>query len=41
MVKAVLQRNQRLWVDSVGAWGVIEKIIPVWAHGFDEPVKLA
>ncbi len=40
MVKAVLQRNQRLWVDSVGAWGVIEKIIPVWARGFDEPVKL-
>ena len=40
MAKAVFQRNQRVWVDSVGVWGVIEKITPVWARGFDEPLKV-
>jgi len=40
MVKAVFQRNQRVWVDSVGAWALIERIEPVWAKGFEEPVKV-
>jgi hypothetical protein len=40
MAKAVFQRNQKVWVDSVGAWAVIEKIDPVWAKGFDEPVRV-
>jgi hypothetical protein len=40
MAKAVFQRNQRVWVDSVGAWALIEKIEPIWAKGFDEPVKV-
>lgn len=40
MAKAVFQRNQRVWVESVGAWAVIEKIVPVWARGFDEPVRV-
>ena len=40
MAKAVFQRNQKVWVDSVGAWAVVEKIEPVWAKGFDEPVRV-
>jgi hypothetical protein len=40
MAKALFQRNQRVWVDSVGVWGVVEKINPIWAKGFDEPVKI-
>jgi hypothetical protein len=32
--------NQKVWVESVGAWAVIEKIVPVWAKGFDEPVRV-
>lgn len=40
MAKAVFQRNQRVWVESVGVWGVVEKITPVWARGFDEPIKV-
>jgi hypothetical protein len=40
MAKAVFHRNQRVWVESVGAWAVIEKINPVWVRGFDEPVKV-
>lgn len=40
MAKAIFQRNQKVWVESVGVWAMIEKIVPVWAKGFDEPVKV-
>ena len=40
MAKATYQRNQKVWVESVGAWAVIEKIVPIWAKGFDEPVRV-
>jgi hypothetical protein len=40
MAKAIFQRNQKVWVESVGAWAVIEKVEAVWAKGFDEPVKV-
>ena len=40
MAKAVFQRNQKVWVESVGAWAVIERIEPVWAKGFEEPVRV-
>ncbi|MET0295331.1 MAG: hypothetical protein ABW042_09975 [Phenylobacterium sp.] len=40
MAKAVYQRHQRVWVESVGAWAVIDKIVPVWAKGFEEPVRV-
>lgn len=40
MAKAVFQRNQKVWVDSVGAWAVIEKVVPIWARGFEEPVRV-
>ena len=40
MAKAIFQRNQKVWVESVGVWATVEKIVPVWAKGFDEPVKV-
>jgi hypothetical protein len=40
MAKAQFHRHQKVWVDSVGAWANIERIIPVWAKGFDEPVRI-
>ncbi|MEJ0064929.1 MAG: hypothetical protein WDM85_05445 [Caulobacteraceae bacterium] len=40
MAKAVFQRNQKVWVESVGAWAIVEKIDAVWAKGFDEPVRV-
>jgi hypothetical protein len=40
MAKAVFQRNQKVWVESVGAWSTVEKIVPIWARGFDEPVRV-
>jgi hypothetical protein len=40
MAKAQFHRNQRVWVDTVGTWAVIEKVVPIWAKGFDEPVRI-
>ncbi len=40
MAKAQFHRHQRVWVDSVGAWATVERLIPVWTKGFDEPVKI-
>lgn len=40
MAKTQFHKNQKVWVESVGAWSVIERIMPVWAKGFDEPVRI-
>lgn len=40
MAKAQFYRNQKVWVESVGAWAVIEQIVPIWAKGFDEPIRI-
>ena len=40
MAKAQFHRNQKVWVASVGTWAVIERIVPIWAKGFDEPVRV-
>jgi hypothetical protein len=40
MAKAQFHRNQRVWVETVGTWATIEKVVPAWAKGFDEPVRI-
>ncbi|MDP1632826.1 MAG: hypothetical protein Q8L66_15525 [Caulobacter sp.] len=40
MAKAVFHKNQKVWVESVGAWANIDRIVPIWAKGFDEPVRV-
>ena len=40
MARAQFQRGQKVWVECVGAWATIEKIQPVWAKGFAEPVRV-
>ena len=40
MAKALFHKHQKVWVEAVGAWAAIEKIIPIWSKGFDEPVKI-
>ena len=40
MAKAQFHRNQKVWVETVGTWAVIDKLVPIWAKGFDEPVKI-
>ncbi len=41
MAKALFHRHQKVWVEAVGAWAAVERIIPVWAKDFDEPVKIS
>lgn len=40
MAKALFHRHQRVFVEPVGTWAVIEKVNPVWVKGFDEPVRV-
>jgi hypothetical protein len=40
MAKAQFHKHQKVWVESVGVWAVVEKISPIWAKGFDEPVRI-
>ncbi len=40
MAKAQFHRNQKVWVETVGTWAVIDKLVPIWAKGFDEPVRI-
>jgi hypothetical protein len=40
MARAQFQKGQKVWVECVGAWANIEKVQPVWAKGFDEPVRV-
>jgi len=41
MAKATFHRNQRVYVEPVGTWAVIDKVNPVWVKGFDEPVRVS
>ena len=40
MAKATFHRHQRVYVEPVGTWAVIDKVNPTWIKGFDEPVKV-
>jgi hypothetical protein len=40
MAKAQFHRNQKVWVATVGTWANIEKVVPIWAKGFEEPVRI-
>lgn len=40
MARAQFQKGQKVWVECVGAWAQVEQVMPVWAKGFDEPVRV-
>ena len=40
MARAQFQKGQKVWVECVGAWAFIEQVQPVWAKGFEEPVRV-
>lgn len=40
MARAQFQKGQKVWVECVGAWATIEQVQPVWAKGFEEPVRV-
>ncbi|HEY4112501.1 MAG TPA: hypothetical protein VGM17_00430 [Rhizomicrobium sp.] len=40
MAKAQFHKNQRVYVKPVGTWAMIERVIPHWAKGLDEPIRV-
>lgn len=40
MAKAVFHKNQRVYVKPVGTWANIESLLPKWAKGVEEPIKI-
>jgi hypothetical protein len=40
MAKAQYHKNQRVYVKPVGTWALVERVIPHWAKGLDEPLRV-
>jgi hypothetical protein len=39
-MKAQFHKNQRVYVKPVGTWALIEHVVPHWAKGLDEPIRI-
>jgi|SRR5579871_222089 len=40
MAKAQFHKNQRVYVKPVGTWALIERLVPHWAKGLEEPIRI-
>jgi hypothetical protein len=40
MAKAVFHKSQRVYVKPVGTWALIERVVPHWAKGLEEPIRV-
>ncbi|HEX4534066.1 MAG TPA: hypothetical protein VH000_07535, partial [Rhizomicrobium sp.] len=40
MAKAQFHKNQRVYVKPVGTWALIERVVPHWTKGLDEPLRI-
>jgi hypothetical protein len=40
MAKALFHKNQRVYVKPVGTWAPIERVVPHWVKGIDEPIRI-
>ena len=40
MAKALFHKNQRVFVKPVGTWAVVERVLPQWVKGLDEPMRV-
>jgi hypothetical protein len=40
MAKAQFHKNQRVYVKPVGTWALIERVLPQWTKGLDEPLRV-
>ena len=40
MAKAQFHKNQRVYVKPVGTWALIERVLPHWTKGLDEPLRV-
>jgi hypothetical protein len=40
MAKAAFHKNQRVYVKPVGTWALVEHVVPHWAKGLEEPIRI-
>jgi hypothetical protein len=40
IMKAQFHKNQRVYVKPVGTWALIERVVPHWAKGLNEPIRI-
>lgn len=40
MAKAQFHKNQRVYVKPVGTWSTVERVIPHWSKGLEEPIRV-
>ena len=40
MAKAQFHKNQRVFVKPVGTWALVERVVPHWTKGLDEPIRV-
>ena len=40
MARAQFHKNQRVFVRPVGTWAQIERVIPHWTKGLEEPIRI-
>lgn len=41
MAKAVFHKSQRVYVKPVGTWVLVERVVPHWVKGVDEPLRIS
>ena len=40
MARAQFHKNQRVYVRPVGTWTLIERVVPHWTKGLEEPLRI-
>ena len=41
MAKALFNKAQRVYVKPVGTWVLVERVVPHWVKGVDEPLRIS
>ena len=39
-MRAAFHKNQRVFVKPVGTWALVERVVPQWAKGLEEPIRI-
>ena len=40
MAKAQFHKNQRVFVKPLGTWALVERVVPHWTKGLNEPIRV-
>lgn len=40
MARAQFHKNQRVYVRPVGTWALVERVVPHWTKGLEEPIRI-